>query len=73
MGRKYTNHDRALLLGTMGAVTVVTYLLIESIRNSAGDSYLSVWPLGGYEAVLILLIGFIAASIDVYRDLVTGE
>lgn len=68
MGQKYSNHDRALLLGILGSVTVVTYLLIESIRNSAGDSYLSVWPLGGYEAVLIFLLGFIAVCIDVYRD-----
>lgn len=69
MSRKYSNIDRAILLGILGFLTVAAYMAIESIRNMAGGSYLSVWPLGGYEVVLLFLLAFIVAAIDVYRDL----
>lgn len=73
MAQKYTNLDRAMLIGGLGLVTGATYLAIQSLRNTAGSSYLSVWPLGGYEVVLGFLLAFIVASIDVYRDMESAK
>lgn len=73
MSQKYTTLDRALLLGILGFVTVTSYLTIEDVRNAGGSSFLEVWPLGGYEVVLLFFIAFIAASIDVYRDLTDAQ
>lgn len=58
-----------MLIGGLGLVTVATFMAIESLRNTVGSGYLSLWPLGGYEVVLGFLLAFIVASIDVYRDM----
>lgn len=68
MSKRYTKLDAAVLLTGFGVAIVLTYAQIRAIRNSVGESYLSLYPLGGYEAVLILALLFLATVLKVYLD-----
>lgn len=68
MSEKYSRLDRILLLGGTAGLTVLVFLAVRRLHAAPGDSYLSLWPLHGYEAVILLLLAFIAACIDVFLD-----
>lgn len=68
MSQKYTALDRAVPLIGLGAVTAMSFVGVRSIRAGPGDSFLSLWPRGGYEAVLIPLLGPLSAGGHVYLD-----